>query len=201
MAHAWINIVYMKDEDFKAEQEKRRAGTTHRRPCRSSSGYYPDRASPGSRHERTDRRREPGDAGLLGRTAAIGSDHRDVAVVDVAPHRPQPLHHERAGALQGRRLADHLEVGRHAGAPRLGGALGRQVRSAADAGPPHGVRAGACSPIAATPSKIFSISAWRTCRRRNGRPSTPAFSSCARSSPSKTDPVTRPDTFTTNRRI
>ncbi len=25
MAHAWINIVYMKDEDFKAEQEKRRA--------------------------------------------------------------------------------------------------------------------------------------------------------------------------------
>ena len=25
MAHAWINIVYMKDEDFKAEQDKRRA--------------------------------------------------------------------------------------------------------------------------------------------------------------------------------
>jgi hypothetical protein len=25
MAHAWINIVYMKDDDFKAEQEKRRA--------------------------------------------------------------------------------------------------------------------------------------------------------------------------------
>jgi hypothetical protein len=25
MAHAWINIVYMKDEDFKVEQEKRRA--------------------------------------------------------------------------------------------------------------------------------------------------------------------------------
>jgi hypothetical protein len=25
MAHAWINIVYMKDEDFKIEQEKRRA--------------------------------------------------------------------------------------------------------------------------------------------------------------------------------
>ena len=25
MAHAWINIVYMKDEDFKAEQEKRKA--------------------------------------------------------------------------------------------------------------------------------------------------------------------------------
>jgi hypothetical protein len=24
MAHAWINIVYMKDDDFKAEQEKRR---------------------------------------------------------------------------------------------------------------------------------------------------------------------------------
>jgi hypothetical protein len=28
MAHAWINIVYMKDEDFKAEQEKRRAAPT-----------------------------------------------------------------------------------------------------------------------------------------------------------------------------
>ena len=28
MAHAWINIVYMKDEDFKAEQEKRRTGAT-----------------------------------------------------------------------------------------------------------------------------------------------------------------------------
>jgi hypothetical protein len=27
MAHAWINIVYMKDEDFKAEQEKRKAQT------------------------------------------------------------------------------------------------------------------------------------------------------------------------------
>ena len=26
MAHAWVNIVYMKDDDFKAEQEKRRAG-------------------------------------------------------------------------------------------------------------------------------------------------------------------------------
>jgi hypothetical protein len=24
MAHAWINIIYMKDEDFQAEQEKRR---------------------------------------------------------------------------------------------------------------------------------------------------------------------------------
>ena len=28
MAHAWINVVYMKDEDFKAEQAKRRAGPT-----------------------------------------------------------------------------------------------------------------------------------------------------------------------------
>ena len=28
MAHAWINIVYMKDEDFKAEQEKRRSAPT-----------------------------------------------------------------------------------------------------------------------------------------------------------------------------
>jgi hypothetical protein len=28
MAHAWINIVYMKDEDFKVEQEKRRALST-----------------------------------------------------------------------------------------------------------------------------------------------------------------------------
>ena len=28
MAHAWINIVYMKDDDFKAEQEKRRAAPT-----------------------------------------------------------------------------------------------------------------------------------------------------------------------------
>ena len=27
MAHAWINIVYMKDEDFKVEQDKRRAAT------------------------------------------------------------------------------------------------------------------------------------------------------------------------------
>ena len=28
MAHAWINIVYMKDEDFKIEQDKRRATPT-----------------------------------------------------------------------------------------------------------------------------------------------------------------------------
>ena len=28
MAHAWINIVYMKDEDFKVEQEKRRTTQT-----------------------------------------------------------------------------------------------------------------------------------------------------------------------------
>jgi hypothetical protein len=28
MAHAWINIVYLKDEDYKAEQEKRRTPTT-----------------------------------------------------------------------------------------------------------------------------------------------------------------------------
>jgi hypothetical protein len=28
MAHAWVNIVYMKDEDFKIEQDKRRAGAT-----------------------------------------------------------------------------------------------------------------------------------------------------------------------------
>ena len=28
MAHAWINIVYMKDEDFKVEQEKRKATTS-----------------------------------------------------------------------------------------------------------------------------------------------------------------------------
>jgi hypothetical protein len=28
MAHAWINIVYMKDEDYKAEQDKRRAAAT-----------------------------------------------------------------------------------------------------------------------------------------------------------------------------
>ena len=28
MAHAWINIVYIKDEDFKIEQEKRRAVAT-----------------------------------------------------------------------------------------------------------------------------------------------------------------------------
>jgi hypothetical protein len=27
MAHAWINIVYMNDADFKAEQEKRKAAT------------------------------------------------------------------------------------------------------------------------------------------------------------------------------
>jgi hypothetical protein len=32
MAHAWINIVYMKDEDFKAEQEKRRAAPTTSAP-------------------------------------------------------------------------------------------------------------------------------------------------------------------------
>ncbi len=28
MAHAWINIVHMKDEDFKAEQEERKAQAT-----------------------------------------------------------------------------------------------------------------------------------------------------------------------------
>jgi hypothetical protein len=28
MAHAWINIVYMKDEDFKIEQDKRRQTQT-----------------------------------------------------------------------------------------------------------------------------------------------------------------------------
>ncbi len=28
MAHAWINIVYMKDDDYKAEVDKRKAGTT-----------------------------------------------------------------------------------------------------------------------------------------------------------------------------
>jgi len=28
MAHAWINIVYLNDEDFKAEQEKRRKPQT-----------------------------------------------------------------------------------------------------------------------------------------------------------------------------
>jgi hypothetical protein len=28
MAHAWINIVYMKDDDFKTEQDKRRAAQT-----------------------------------------------------------------------------------------------------------------------------------------------------------------------------
>jgi hypothetical protein len=27
MAHAWINIVYMKDDDFKLEQDKRRSAT------------------------------------------------------------------------------------------------------------------------------------------------------------------------------
>jgi hypothetical protein len=27
MAHAWINIVYLKDDEFKAEQEKRRTMT------------------------------------------------------------------------------------------------------------------------------------------------------------------------------
>ena len=28
MAHAWINIVYIKDDDFKAEQDKRRNAST-----------------------------------------------------------------------------------------------------------------------------------------------------------------------------
>jgi hypothetical protein len=28
MAHAWINIVYMKDDDLKIEQDKRRATQT-----------------------------------------------------------------------------------------------------------------------------------------------------------------------------
>ena len=28
MAHAWINIVYMKDDDFKAEQDKRKGAQT-----------------------------------------------------------------------------------------------------------------------------------------------------------------------------
>ena len=31
MAHAWINIVYMKDDEYKAEVEKRKAGTTTER--------------------------------------------------------------------------------------------------------------------------------------------------------------------------
>ena len=140
MAHAWINIVYMKDEDFKAEQEKRRAGADHGAGA-AAAAAVDHRASPGSRHERADRCREPGDAGLLGRAAANGPDNRNVAVVDVAPHRPHPLHDERAGALQGRRAADHLQVRRHAGAARLGRALGRQVGSAPDAGPPHRSRA------------------------------------------------------------
>ena len=33
MAHAWINIVFMKDEDFKAEQEKRRATVSQTAPA------------------------------------------------------------------------------------------------------------------------------------------------------------------------
>jgi len=33
MAHAWINIVYMKDDDFKAEQEKRRTATATTAPA------------------------------------------------------------------------------------------------------------------------------------------------------------------------
>ncbi len=28
MAHAWINIVYLKDDEYKAEQERRKAVTT-----------------------------------------------------------------------------------------------------------------------------------------------------------------------------
>jgi hypothetical protein len=28
MAHAWVNIVHMKDDDFKIEQDKRRATAT-----------------------------------------------------------------------------------------------------------------------------------------------------------------------------
>jgi hypothetical protein len=32
MAHAWINIVYLKDDDFKAEQEKRRGPATDSQP-------------------------------------------------------------------------------------------------------------------------------------------------------------------------
>jgi hypothetical protein len=28
MAHAWVNITYMSDEDFKAEVEKRKAAST-----------------------------------------------------------------------------------------------------------------------------------------------------------------------------
>ena len=52
-------------------------------------------------------------------------------------------------------LADHLEVGRDAGAARLGRALGRQVRSAADAWSVSPRPAAASSPTAAAPSKIF----------------------------------------------
>jgi hypothetical protein len=33
MAHAWINIVFMKDEDFKAEQDKRRAAVSQTAPA------------------------------------------------------------------------------------------------------------------------------------------------------------------------
>ena len=37
MAHAWINIVYLKDDEFKAEQERRKTMTQHdRRPTASS---------------------------------------------------------------------------------------------------------------------------------------------------------------------
>ena len=144
MAHAWINIVYMKDEDFKAEQEKRRTPPTtqsqapqqqtvtlarrarptrRRRPNRrllcfspSSCARTTDPALTEHEHQRAGRRCLPRDAGDLGRHAAIAPRHRAVAVGHPAPNRPRPLHHERAGAPQGRQPPDDLEVRGHAGA-------------------------------------------------------------------------------------
>ena len=49
MAHAWINIVYMKDEDFKVEQEKRR--TSRRRRSRNKGGTYSYRFTKTQRSE------------------------------------------------------------------------------------------------------------------------------------------------------
>ena len=44
MAHAWVNVTYMSDEDFKAEVEKRKASrpADHDRSSSSSERHGPD---------------------------------------------------------------------------------------------------------------------------------------------------------------
>ena len=74
MAHAWINIVYMKDEDYKAEQDKRRAAATSADAATTAVGFSGPCVT---RHTRraTDRCRVLG-AGVLGRAPRSGETTR-----------------------------------------------------------------------------------------------------------------------------